>query len=265
MSLLKSIKTSGLVFALAFLSICNIVHARESAYTYVHEDYVFNPTTNPMANVDMALESAKQDKKLLLVVLGAQWCHDSKGLAGRFSTPEMKPVLAQYETVFVDVGYLEDRRQITQRFGYPIYFATPTVMIINPQTESLVNGSTMDKWAFADSVSLDDYVSYFTNFANASYQSDMKESEDSAKAQLRDFAYQQAQRLQDAYSQLGPMLEEDEKGNTPEGFIDMWVETRKFRLKVQKDLIELQQQAMSGDLSLPLSLPEYPPFSWASK
>ncbi|MEC8419069.1 MAG: thioredoxin family protein, partial [Pseudomonadota bacterium] len=92
-------------------------------------DYKYSPTANPLNKVVHAQSEAFKQNKLLLVVLGAQWCHDSTGLAKRFSSNEMQRILTpHYETVFVDVGMLEDRRNITERFNYPIYYATPTVM-----------------------------------------------------------------------------------------------------------------------------------------
>lgn len=247
----------ALLALLISLAGCNASHARESHYAYVKDQYKYTPSQDAMADVDKALETARVNGELLLVVLGAQWCHDSKGLAGRFSTPEMQGVLQdKYETVFVDVGYLTDKRAITQRFGYPTYFATPTVMVINPQNEQLLNGDSMQQWAFADSISLSDYMSYFAAFTATD-----KPAVSAHSAEVKDFGYTQAQRLQRAYTILGPMLEKDENGETPEGFIDLWVETRKFRIAVQEDLIKLADTPADSELALP----EYGPLSWEQR
>ena len=41
----------------------------------------------------------------MLVILGANWCHDSVGLAGWFDTPRFKDMMRdRYSIVYVDVG-----------------------------------------------------------------------------------------------------------------------------------------------------------------
>ena len=102
-----------------------------------------------------------------MFVLGAQWCHDSRGLAANFSKPAMQEILQQkYETLFIDVGFLKDRRNVTERFDYPAYFATPTVLIIAPDTKQLLNQSSLQIWQAADSVDFDTYLNQFSDIAS---------------------------------------------------------------------------------------------------
>lgn len=249
------------VIASLFLFTFSIgIVAKESAYTFVKNEYKFVPHSVPMTQVDTALEKAKLSGKPLILVLGAEWCHDSRGLAGKFSTPEMSTLIeSSFETVFIDVGYLQDRRDITQRFGYPIYFATPTVLVIDPATEKHVNKTSMAKWASADSVDLQDYLSYFSDFTALDTQISRNKM---LPPKLQDFAYAQAQRLQNAYAELGPQLELDDQGKPPEGFYDFWKEVRSYRMQVMSDLGELQKQADNGNPIASDQLPVYGPFTW---
>jgi hypothetical protein len=133
--------------------------------TKVLESYVFTPTGNPILQAETALSKALAENKYALIVLGAQWCHDSVGLAENFSTDEMQTVLtARYVTQFIDVAYLEDRRDITNLVGYPNYFATPTVLIVDPVSNTIVNMDSLKEWQSADSVDLEIYIEQFSRF-----------------------------------------------------------------------------------------------------
>ena len=60
----------------------NAVEASDDSETvYVSSDH-------PMDDVQKALVKAKSSNKLLLIVMGAQWCHDSRGLAKNFENEE---------------------------------------------------------------------------------------------------------------------------------------------------------------------------------
>lgn len=181
--------------------------------------YTYEASATAYDDVVNAQKSALENGKLLLVVLGAQWCHDSTGLAKRFQTQEMQPILtSHYETIFVDVGLLEDRRAITQRFDYPTYYATPTVMIVDPASSALLNRASMAIWGRADSIALADYVDYFSKFAQLSDKQKLPMMNWQADPQVAAYDTQHAARLQKAYDLLGPLLQKDIAGEPPEGF-----------------------------------------------
>ena len=78
---------------------------------------LFQPSTDPLADVQQALGRAEDDDRLALVVLGANWCHDSRALASRLhSSPLAEVIQENYELVFVDVGYYEKGREVLQQF-----------------------------------------------------------------------------------------------------------------------------------------------------
>lgn len=233
--------------------------------------YKYIASKKPMGEVDSALIKAKESGKKLVVVLGAQWCHDSRGLSAKFSTDAMQAVLQEhYETVFVDVGFLEDRQEITQRFSQPMYFGTPTVLIVEPHSEKLLNRNNILKWLSADSVELNDYVEDFSKFATI--QSDEISNDlpaDSVHAkQLEDFSRLQAQRLIKANELLGPLLRDYKQDQDNGQFNDMWSAVRNFRITLLKDLIRLHDEAQmklaTNDQSS-LVMPSYPAFDWETQ
>lgn len=231
--------------------------------------YRYVSSASPYQDVVDAQARALADNKLLLVVLGARWCHDSTGLAERFSTPNMRLILeAHYETVFVDVGTLEDRRDITTRFNYPIYYATPTVMVVDPKTNALLNRSSMAKWGSANSIALNEYIAYFSSFPAYTAQQKQALADWSADPQEAAYNAQHAERLQLAYNQLGPLLASDINGTTPEGFYDLWKEVKQFRSALQQSMEKRAVLSVGEDgqgkneAQTTPALRHYHPFSW---
>lgn len=229
--------------------------------------YAYAPSSSPYQDVVRAQQQAIAQNKLLLVVLGAQWCHDSTGLTERFATKEMDLILrAHYQTVFVDVGTLEDRRNITERFDYPTYYATPTVMVVEPTTSSLLNRTTMDIWGRADSIPLSEYIQYFSRFPAMTTAQKAPFINWQGTDEEKAYNKEQALRLQSAYDKLGPLLAQDLQGNTPEGLNALWKETKEFRTELQKNLVKraeltLDTENSNGVNTTPV-LRHYNPFSW---
>jgi len=224
--------------------------------------HVYQASSDPMSDVQSALDRAKARGKHLMVVLGALWCHDSTGLAKNFASNELSPILQQhYEVVFVDVGYYKDLRNITERFSLAHYFATPTVMLINQHTEQLLNADTMHIWGAADSVSMADYKAYFARYAKVT-EPPLRNLSAKHIQQIKSFKAFHGKRLQSAYEKLAPALKrQDQTDETSEDFFKHWKEVKEYRMALQKDIQALYQYANLYP-QLTLALPEYKPFSW---
>ena len=117
---------------------------------------LYLPSDDSMADVTAVLEAARKSNKLALVILGANWCHDSRGLASRLQQEPLSTVVNEfYETIFVDVGYLEKGKDVINSLGPPVYYATPTVLIVDPVSGELVNARNRHQWADAYNIRLD--------------------------------------------------------------------------------------------------------------
>lgn len=250
-----------------FITLSLIVTATVALSAHAKEPLNPNPSVyidskNPMLDVQIALDAAKSADKLLLIVMGAQWCHDSRGFAAKSKDPDVAKVLADsYETVFVDVGYFKDLRAVSQRFDQAHYFATPTVMIIDPGTERLLNAGDMHIWGSADQLPTSTYLDYFTAYAdNPAPQ--FVPLPDMHTTAISAFEEQNAQRLTNAYSVLAPGLKaEDSSGEAGDEFMQQWREVRRYRTTLQKDIQSIRKQAIeSPDKSL--IFPSYDDFSW---
>jgi hypothetical protein len=121
-----------------------------------------------MGDVDAALARAAERHTRVLLVMGANWCHDSRGLAGWLSTPRFARMIhARYELVYVDAGHPQEGEgrniDIAQRFGLDAITGTPTVLILSPAGE-LLNADTAPTWRNAASRTEDEIFDYFDNF-----------------------------------------------------------------------------------------------------
>ncbi len=233
-------------------------------------EYIFTPTDKLADQVEQTLVTAKAEQKLALFVLGAQWCHDSKALAKNFSTPPMQQVLSKnYQVLFVDVGYLEKGFELVKKFKQPIYYGTPTVLVVDPSKSQLLNKLTMQKWLNANKVPLNEYLDYFNHLA----EKPVVEAEKNKKMlayimKINDFEQQQAIRLKKAYGVVGPLLKaymksDNKKASTT--FVDKWQPVQDYRYNIQTDINALISQAKSniktGNKNA-LEFPIYPAFAW---
>lgn len=125
----------------------------------------FDATANATMDVDIALASARVSGRSVLLVLGGNWCHDSRGLAAKFQQPELAEVIAEsYELVWVDVGRRDRNLHIPKRFGVDDLYGTPTVLILSPEGE-LLNADSVHEWRTADSKPYDETLAYFEDYA----------------------------------------------------------------------------------------------------
>lgn len=120
------------------------------------------------ADVDAARARAEISGKSVILVMGANWCHDSKSLAGRFELPRFKALMAtRYEIVYIDVAHPQAGQgrniDIAQRYGIKNIKGTPTVLILSSKGK-LLNKRDAPKWSNAASRSDDDIFRYFLEF-----------------------------------------------------------------------------------------------------
>lgn len=166
-------------FVLSLLLVATPVAGTEPAPPAVHqqranpEALAFDPDRNAQADVDRALADAKLSRKTLLVILGANWCHDSVGLAGWLDTPRFVDMMRnRYSVVYVDVGTPQIGQgrnlDIARRFGIKKVKNTPLLMVLSPDGKLLNSKKDAASWRNAASRSEDDIFRYFATLEPAS-------------------------------------------------------------------------------------------------
>jgi len=259
----------SVIFLVMILGACFINSALAADTMPVLPKYQFVPSNSVLQDINDKRNAAILKNKRLLVVFGAQWCHDSRSLSQRFSTPKINAILQQqYETVFVDVGYLSTGFEAIEQLDQAIYYGTPTVLIIEPKTNSLLNQSSIMHWTNADSLDMAEYSDYFSqDFALPLEEETGDPVLLAYLEEIRHFERIQAARLYLAYQIIEPLLksyEETDIGSTDE-FGNIWGEVKIYRTAIPSDIAKLIEEAKSKSKEsdkTALTFPQYPAFSW---
>jgi hypothetical protein len=256
------------LITIIFITSCSLSTPHKEVEVPQH--YKFLPSATVEQDINSKLTLAKKENKKLLLVLGGQWCHDSRGLAAKFTDDKMQSILADnYQSLFIDVGYLDKGFDVVNRFGLPVYYGTPTVMIIDANTEQLINEDSMRKWLSADSIEIDQYHQYFAEMANKKQlaEKNIPARLEAYYQQIEQIELTQAARIKKAYQELGPVLANFKENGVqfPEEAVTAWQQVHKLRYNLQKDLLNLKKQAkeaVAHNKPLTIHLPDYGKFYW---
>ena len=124
----------------------------------------FDAKADSKSGVEAALARAKAGNRMTLIVMGANWCHDSRALAGWLAQPHFAAmIVSRYELVYVDVGMRDRNIDIARRFGLKSVKGTPTVLIVDGDGR-LLNRKNAPKWRNASSRSQQEIYKAFAEF-----------------------------------------------------------------------------------------------------
>ena len=117
------------------------------------------------ADLAAAMKAAADTGTMTLLVMGGNWCHDSRALAGHFASERFAPLLEEhYQLVYVDVGRKVRNQHIARRFGLDGTPGTPTVLVLDSEGRTL-NRDDAPTWRNAASRGEDAVYEYFEGFA----------------------------------------------------------------------------------------------------
>ncbi|WP_414827732.1 hypothetical protein [Alteromonas sp. H39] len=223
------------------------------------EEPYFTVSNNRLAYVQNAQKEAVVRDKLLLLVVGANWCHDSRALGKYLQDDALQPVLSDYVLAKVDAAWLDNLTPVLAPYGHPAYFGTPSVMVIAPNSKQLLNRDSMQRWQSAHNESPEALASYLTGFSQG--RSDgIDKNVQNTPLPLAAFEAEQAARLYAAYAVLGELLAQEKSGdsNVSTTLNAYWREVSEYRHQLQSDLSELHRRQSE----LEPDFPEYPPLSF---
>ncbi len=238
--------------------ICLILYVLSpSTIALTVDEAFYKKHSSPLDEFQVKLQQAEDADKLMLLIVGADWCHDSRALADQLQSNVVMDVLDDsYTVMIIDAGWLSDLSEVLNPLGHPAYFGTPSLFIIEPEHEIILNRGSIQRWQSAHSesdTSLAHYLSIQNNNAVAKTQQILNRKSEHKEVLERIFAFEkhQAERLYHAYSIIGPKLAaESETGHVNE--LDrLWEEVRRYRYKLQHDLALLYQSVDSGEVALP--------------
>lgn len=146
---------AGLAAALLLVGCTTIAGTAQHAAHDYPEARSYAVSEDPGADVDAALARAAANGTRVLLVMGANWCHDSRALAGWLETERFSGLIDEkYELVFVNIGMPQSgdghNLAIAQRFGLEDLPGTPNLLVLTADG-TLVNAETATTWRNAAS------------------------------------------------------------------------------------------------------------------
>lgn len=200
-----------------------------------------------LVELQRAQTKAATEDKLLMLVLGADWCHDSQALMAQFSEADFKRQLQQrYVVQPYDVGYVDRGFNVTEAYGQPTYYGTPTVMIIDPETSQVLNKADWQHWTNAASHSADDFNDYFLD---GSFTAPAPNN--AWLQRVQEFEAQQALRVRAGFQAVSPLMQaymESDRQEASAEFRALWSELADFRNKVFDATVKLNLQTEATEL-----------------
>lgn len=113
-----------------------------------------------------ARKQALREQKLLLVDLGGNWCPYCRRLAGTLDLPQVKSFLRRhYVLTMIDVGYLDDNMHIPAQYGLEGLSGVPTLLVIDPQGNRLLNRHHTNLFADLEKKSPQGVVDWLAHWA----------------------------------------------------------------------------------------------------
>lgn len=129
---------------------------------------VYDAGADAAAQIDAALGQAAAQDKPVLILFGANWCHDSRGLAHRLMTDSLLAPLVEdhYVLTPVDIGVRHRNLDQLQRLGVAAAYGTPTLIIVEADG-GLINPGTVHDWRASDDAGVEDVAAYLAVHAAA--------------------------------------------------------------------------------------------------
>jgi thiol-disulfide isomerase/thioredoxin len=111
---------------------------------------------NGPAVLETALAKARAEDKLAVIVFGADWCHDSRGLARVLLSDAFKARFgARFTVTFIDVAVPQTGNgrnlELVKQLGVKKLKSTPAMFVISPNGKRINSKKDVVSWRNADS------------------------------------------------------------------------------------------------------------------
>ena len=235
------------VALLSFLVLMVPAHATDHHEGDAHPR-PYDRNFDAMPVVDEAMALARNENKRLLLVLGANWCHDSRGLAHHFEDADVAALLdAHYVTRHIDIGWRDRNQDIPRRFGVTAIYSTPTVFVIDPETGDLLNRGDWNRWGMAASASSEAVHDWLERWSQPRHDpaDDLVVSSliyQSMLVEIDIYEDEEGERLAAAYRETGPWLDAEPE-DRPEDFDAMMREISQWRRALPQTVTALREEA----------------------
>jgi thioredoxin 1 len=131
-----------------FASICLALAVAAPSAHAVEPQAIYDELADANRDIDAALEKAKNERKLVLLVFGANWCNDCQTFDAEMNAADLGSLIAEhYVLVKVDVGRLKKNVDVAQKYELSAKRGIPAVAVVLPTGKKLLK---MDGRQMAD-------------------------------------------------------------------------------------------------------------------
>ncbi|WP_019961044.1 thioredoxin family protein [Woodsholea maritima] len=144
-----------------FLNACN---EDDVSRRVVNSHFVTEASASDI--IDLQLNNARERGVNAVLVFGAAWCHDSRGLENMMHNDARISTLLtdDFTVAYIDVGQHDTNLDQLARFGVHSLYGTPTVVIVDPVTMQVVNPNSVHDWRMAFKAAPSDVYAYFARY-----------------------------------------------------------------------------------------------------
>ena len=165
--------------ALLALAACSTTAAGPAPHADAHagawpEASPYDPQANAQTDLAAALAAAAAapQPRRVLAVWGANWCHDSRALAGWLQSPALAPLVAAgFEVVYIDSGVPQTGEgrhlDLAAHYGVAAITGTPTLLVLDADGTLLNTPADARAWRNAASRSEDDIRAFLERWTDA--------------------------------------------------------------------------------------------------
>lgn len=159
------IRAALIGLSLALTACATPGHAGDGHHSEENEPRPFETDRDANTDVDAALARATERGTKALIVMGGNWCHDSRAFAAALENPETATLIADsYELVWVNVGMKVLNQDVAERFGLDGTPGTPTVIVARADG-TILNFEDAPTWRNSASRDPEDIHQYFVDMA----------------------------------------------------------------------------------------------------
>lgn len=160
------IRSALIALSLALSACATSGYAGDGHHSAQDDPKPFETDRNANADVDAALARASERGTKALIVMGGNWCHDSRAFAAVMDRPDTATLIAEhYELVYVNVGMKVLNQDVAERFGLDGTPGTPTVIVASADG-TILNPDDAPTWRNSASRDPDDIHQFFVDMAD---------------------------------------------------------------------------------------------------
>ena len=100
---------------------------------------IYDELADANRDVAAAVKQATNERKLVLLVFGANWCPDCRAFDDDMNAADLGSTLAEYYVVVkIDVARFKKNLDVARRYGVPIRLGIPATAIVSGDDKTLV-------------------------------------------------------------------------------------------------------------------------------